>query len=58
MVAVTQDTAANTALQQQQLLARCRGVLANISAGNQATAPTVSKTALGCGFNRSTQHIG
>lgn len=43
----TQDTAANAANQQADMMRKRRGVLANIAAGN-ATAPQVSaKTTLG-----------
>lgn len=46
--APTQDTAANAALQQQDLLRRRRGVFGNIFAGGAAPAPTTStKTTLG-----------
>lgn len=43
----TTDTAANDSLQQQQQLARQKGVLATIFSGNNASAPTVTKNTLG-----------
>lgn len=44
----TQDTAANAANQQSDLMRKRRGVLANIAAGSNATAPQVSaKSTLG-----------
>lgn len=46
--APTQDTAANAALQQQDILRRRRGVYANIFAGGAAPTPTTgSKSSLG-----------
>lgn len=46
--APTQDTAANAALQQQDMLRRRRGVFANIFAGGAAPTPaTATKSALG-----------
>lgn len=42
----TQDAAASTALEQQQMLLRRKGVLANIFAGQNASAP-VAKSQLG-----------
>lgn len=44
----TQDTAANAALQQQDLMRRRRGVYGNITGASQQAAPIVSnKSALG-----------
>jgi hypothetical protein len=42
----TTDTAANDSLQQQQQLARQKGVLATIFAGNNASQPTVATKSL------------
>lgn len=44
----SQDTAANAAMQQQDLVRRRRGVFGNILAGGNAPAPTVAtKSTLG-----------
>jgi len=45
--APTQDVAANAAKDQLDLLRRRRGVLSNIYAGGNSSAPAVAKTTLG-----------
>ncbi|MEA3108758.1 MAG: hypothetical protein QOI88_3363 [Gammaproteobacteria bacterium] len=49
----TTDTAANDSMQQQQQMARQKGVLATIFAGNSASAPTVKSNTLLGGGNTS-----